>query len=220
MMMRMVFSQNLETRLTLRQRLAQKLRLSLANRQAMRMTMRLELAEALGQDNYSPEGLCISCGYKLRLEEVLRGFSSNPHDTTTLCPICKSRFQPMLVRKTRSGSVEIPFYCHGQTLQKLRDDKKLEKLSPCGFKEKDQPLFASIRAHFGTIGAAYFQIGVDYKWPEIPKSEIWKEKVVDFLGRMPDTVIADCVGVKVAAIRKLRREKKISRYLASEHTDD
>lgn len=68
------------------------------------------------------------------------------------------------------------------------------------------PVLASIRFHFGTVRKAYAAIGRKYTLPEVAN---WKERVAEFLGEIPDAVIARQLGVSKSAVARLRRKNGI-----------
>lgn len=68
------------------------------------------------------------------------------------------------------------------------------------------PALASIRFHFGTVRKAYAAIDRKYTLPEVAN---WKERVAEFLGKIPDAVIARQLGVSKSAVARLRGKNGI-----------
>jgi len=170
------------------------------------LSQKLMLLQVLRLVRYSPEATCNSCDYGLNPMEIIKGFNQDPRDYTTKCPKCKARFTAKLITRLRHGSVELIFYCEVQALDQLKD---LVNLSPEEIEKEEPAVYHSIRVHCGTLTNAFKKIGLSY--PHEEKID-WKDKITCFLGQMPDTVIAECVGVSVYAIRKIRKKKKISSF--------
>lgn len=190
-------SQQLEQRLTLGQRLEIK---------ATLLTSRLELTHAVYGQEYKPRAECPGCGRRLNPLEIIMGFVDDPRDYTTECTNCHRRFEPRLAWRDDYGGAEIPFYCSIQVLDKLTGmaDKTPEEI------EKEYPaVFHSVRVHHGTLRRAFEQIGIQYQYESVHN---WQERVQDFLGKLPDTVIAEVVDTSVGAIRRLRKSLRISAF--------
>jgi len=114
-----MLSQRLEQKLS--QKHALSLRLSLVQRLARRIRGK--------EEDYRPKGTCPSCSRRLSPAEIVLGFNRNPIDTTTKCPKCKHRFQPMLFAGHTGSSIEMPFYCPIQTLGMLKPEIRWSGLS-------------------------------------------------------------------------------------------
>lgn len=172
--------------------------------------LRLALIGEL-REPYRPEGDCPNCGRKMTLAEIIRGFNQDPRDFTTCCTKCGCRFPPLLVLADENGigRGEMAFYCAIQTLDQLRGK---EYLPPKAVAKKHPAVYRSAIIHFGSLKSAFKKSGVDYPYEE--EVNDWGNKIQPFLGRLPDTVIADCVDKPVAIIRKMRREMGICRYTA------
>jgi hypothetical protein len=52
-------------------------------------------------------------------------------------------------------------------------------------------------------------MGIDYLFEEV---SVWKNKIKPFLGRLPDTVIANYVNVSSSTIGAMRKKLGIARY--------
>ena len=170
------------------------------------LSLRIKLVQALSGEKFRPRGICPKCFKKLTTIEILKGFSDNPSDFTTRCPRCGKRFESILIQFSKVGQAEIPFYCSVQSLDQLRGK---ENLSPEKIAVRFAGLYRSIAFHHGTLHKAFEKIGISYPFSEIPK---WEKKVLRFLGRMPDTVIAECAGVSVNKIRYLHAKHDIPHY--------
>ena len=80
--------------LTLAQKLDQSLKLS----HSQTLSLRLDLLEQLRGLRLYPRTQWPLCEGRLTFEQLLKGFRNDPQDTTSKCPHCKKRFQPMQVR--------------------------------------------------------------------------------------------------------------------------
>lgn len=196
-------------RLRQTQRLAQSLRLSHEQRHQLAqraLSRRLGLIEALREERYEPKASCPRCDRKLTPLEIIRGFNRDPNDYTTGCSACGHRFEPKLICQGANFSLEIPFFCSSQTLAQLPG---LETLPPDEFLRLHPAVYRSAIVHHGGIRKAFAQIGIVYPFEEIHD---WKSKVEPFLGRVPDTMIAECADVSVSAVRRHRRSLGVRRY--------
>lgn len=172
--------------------------------------LRLALVGEL-REPYKPKGDCPSCGREMTPAEIIRGFNQDPRDFTTCCTKCGCRFPPRLILAGGSGigRVEMAFYCAIQTLDQLRGK---EHLLPKTIAKSSPAVYRSAIIHFGSLKSAFKKDGVDYPYEE--EVNDWKNKIQPFLGRLPDTVIADCVDKPVGIIRKMRKDLGICRYTA------
>lgn len=189
--------------------IAQSLRLSKAIRvqiQGRALQLRLGLIGALRGEQYTPRGTCPSCGRKMTALEIIKGFNTDPNDFSTLCSGCNTRFQPQLVCFGNGSSLELPFWCDCQTLYHLQGK---ETMSPEKLMVEHPAIYRSAIVHHGGIKQAFAKNGVAYPFKEISD---WKSKVGAFLGKLPDTVIAECASVSVRAVRKVRNDLGIARY--------
>lgn len=196
-------------RLRQSQRLGQSLRFSQEQRlllQSHCFNSRLALIKALRDEEYKPKAKCPSCGRELTPVEILKGFNQDPNDFTTGCSGCGHRFEPRLVCLGDYGTIELPFWCDSQTLARLRG---LESLSPLELSNKHPAVYRSAIIHHGGFYRAFEKIGINYPFEEISD---WKEKITPFFGRLPDTIIAECVNVSARVIRRIRQKLGISRY--------
>ncbi len=187
-------------------------RLTLAQRMAIDNKVfhaRMELIDAVYGERFDPKAECPGCAHRLEPAEILRGFNRDPDDFRTTCPKCKQRFEAKLYRSERYGRIEVPFYCPCQTLNWLHscDRVPIEE-----FKKRYPAVYNSAKVHFGTLRAAFLQIQVEYGHDE---QRDWKEKVVAYLGKLPDTVIASCVNVSTRLIRMLRKQHGIEAFRRS-----
>lgn len=191
------------------QRLTQSMRLSQAQRiqvQGHIFTLRMALVQELRGERYEPRATCPACSRKLTPMEIIRGFNQDPNDFTTCCSACGHRFEPMLVCFGDGTQIKLPFYCDAQTLAQLHGK---ETLPPEQFAREHPAIYRSAIVHHGGIRRAFEKIGIQYAFEEISD---WKNKIRPFLGRLPDTIIAECVDASVATIRAIRRKLGVSRY--------
>lgn len=206
--MSFVLTQSLrqEVRLTQDQRMvvAQKL-----------LQIRLDLVHAVHGEEYRPHGRCPVCQHNLSAYEIAKGFNNDPTDYNTTCPKCKQRFAPRLYQSSASGRVEHAFYCPSQTLAQL---EPLGAVPYDVLRSKYSSVCASAKVHFGGLKQAFAKAGVEYAFA--PDLE-WRNQIGPFLGKLPDTVIAEFVDASPKAIGALRRERGIPRYNPRQHlTDD
>lgn len=168
-------------------------------------SLSLQLIEKIRGETYYPSARCPTCGYKLEDFEIVKGFRSDPLDFNTTCPKCKYRFQPRLICFAHTGiKIELPFICASQVLHSLRSKYHLapDKIS------RDYPGdYRSAIVHWGSLTAAFAKININYHFKEVAG---WKQKIMPFLGRLPDHQIARAVEVSPSTIRRLRIKNKIS----------
>lgn len=177
--------------------------------------------DALREERYEPDGKCPFCEHRLTNGEIITGFNRDPNDYTTKCPMCKKRFEPKLVYAPMGGlRFELAFYCPTQVLARMENEAGLLVMHPAEIKREHPAVYHSAVAHHGSLKAAFKKIGREYRFVERDQKDDWRGKVVPFLGRMPDTVIADCAEISVGFVRQLRRQMKIARYRARDHVDN
>ncbi len=174
----------------------------------LNLTHRLVLRLRGIEDDYRPKGDCPRCERKLTPAEIVLGFNRDPNDYTTKCPECNCRFAPILITRSTVSSLQVPFYCRAQTLAELRTE--MLDLSVDEFKTKQPAIYHSAVYHFGSLKTAFADVGMKYNLE--PKIGKWQKKVLSFLGRLPDSLIASRANVSVGAVRKLRRENSIDSY--------
>jgi len=203
-MMGMGFSQRQEPRIE--QSMEQKLSTELIQEvRGIMFGKLLQLIEIIRGENYNPTGCCPNCGYKLEEYEIIKGFRSDPLDFNTTCPKCKHRFQPKLICFAHTGiQIELPFICASQVLHSL---KGKEILAPDEIAREYPGDYRSAIVHWGSLKAAFAKIGIAYRFKEVAD---WKQKIMPFLGRLPDRQIARAVEVSPGTIRRLRIKNKIS----------
>ena len=192
-------------------RLTQEQRLKVAQ---LSFSLRLQLVGALRDEEYEPKARCPECLRELTPLEIIKGFNQDPNDFTTCCTKCGHRFAPKLICFGDGSRIEIPFYCDTQTVSQLRGK---EGLNPEQLLKEIPGVYRSAIVHYGNIKRAFEKIGINYMFDEISD---WRSKVMPFLGRMPDTIIADCVNASVNAIRAMRRKLGISRYTLSKALEE
>jgi hypothetical protein len=187
-------------------------RLTVAQRQDIVLSLRLELLHILRGEYGKPHAICPKCDHRLTAAEILRGFGEDPYNFTTTCPrkSCAAQFEAQLHCYTGTNNLsraEMRFYCPSQTIHRLTE--ALCSLSPEDFRNKEPSLYFSALTHFGTLKRAFKEARFTYLHQEIRD---WKDKVCAFLGRLPDSVIAECVGVSTGQVRLLRRQLEIDPY--------
>jgi hypothetical protein len=168
---------------------------------------RRDLIGALHGETFSPKARCPMCDHPLTDYEIMKGFRDDPRDYTTGCPKCKHRFLPQLHHSSGvGGSVELAFFCPVQTLDQL---PQLVNVPLDDLRTHHAAVYYSAVAHFGGLKQAFGKLGLTYAH----EADLdWKNRVGNFLGKMPDTVIAQLVGAPVKQIQKLRREKGVPVY--------
>lgn len=178
------------------------------------LNARLELVGAIHGGSYKPRATCPSCNRELTPLEIISGFRDEVTDYTTSCTRCNHRFEPKLSYRSIASTMELPFYCATQVLAQLDG---LEMFPPEEIQKERPAIYHSVRVHHGNFRIAFEKIGIQYQFETVTN---WKDKVRDFLGKLPDTVIAEVVDLPVRTIRKLRNDLNIDvfrpRDLASE----
>jgi len=195
-------SQRVEQRLEAKQ----EIKLEQAVKAEYVLSARLALVQALRGEKYEPKAKCPECGRDLTAVEIIRGFNQNPNDFTTRCTRCGFRFEPKLICFGKGSKMELPFYCDSQALNQLRG---LQNLTAEELATKHPAIYRSSIVHNGGIRQAFAKIGIDYQHEEIHD---WKNKIKPFLGKLPDTIVAECVDVPVSAIRRIRKKLGIERF--------
>lgn len=194
-----------------RQTIHQEQRLTQSQKQEIKASLllrRLDLVASIHGERYEPRAQCpnLKCQRKLTPLEIIAGFRNDPTDYTTACTSCHTRFEPKLVYSSDVARAEIPFYCATQVLAQLRG---LEMLPPEEIQKNQPAIYHSVRVHHGNFRVAFEKIGIQYPFETITN---WKEKVQDFLGKLPDTVIAEVVDMSVGTVRALRKSLRIKAF--------
>ncbi len=166
----------------------------------------MELTHTIRGEKYTPEAKCPNCTHNMTPAEILHGFNRDTNDFTTCCSHCRLRFEPLLVCSGRSSKLSLPFYCDCQTLQHLRGKAPL---APDELLRKYPAIYHSAIIHYGNLNNAFKQIQTSYEFKE---NYDWENKVLPFLGQLPDTVIAQCANVSVGTIKKIRKGLGIEPY--------
>jgi hypothetical protein len=191
------------------QRQVQICRLTQAQRQAIAQTqlsLRLDFIAEIHGIRYTPSANCPNCDRKMSPLEIIQGFNNDPIDYRTTCTGCSHRFCPQLKHYSDTGGAELPFYCATQTLAQL---ERLSSLNPEELQKSDPAVYHSAIVHFLGLRPAFRKIGVVYPFDEIVG---WQEKVTPYLGKLPDTIIAETVMVPLQVVRRLRRSKSITAH--------
>lgn len=192
----MVLMMSMGCCLTMRlsQRLKQEYRL------VQSLSLRSKLLDGVRGEKYSPKAVCPECSRKLSAADIVKGFRNDPTDITTCCPRCKHRFTAKLVCDVLGGRIEVPFLCEQQTLAAL----PAASVMPEKMCISEPAVYRSAIFHFGSLKKAYAEAGMDY--PHVETAADWVDKVVNFLGSVPDGLIASVAGVSVYKVKKLRRD--------------
>lgn len=191
------FVQTQSLKLTLQQRL------KLENQQ---LQLKLQLAESVSGRTFTPTANCPECHRVLTPLEIIQGFSNDVNDFNTTCTGCGHRFRPRLTSKDSTGSIEIAFLCQDQLLSQLPGK---ESLKPEEIDFRHQEIYHSAIFYFGSLTRAFQEINIAYKEDDLSS---WRTKIALFLGKVPDSVIAQYVPVKVATVGKYRRSLGINTY--------
>ncbi len=173
---------------------------------AHRFDLRLALLHVLRGVQYELRAYCQQCMRQLTPLEILRGFNADPTDFTTRCTGCGHRFAPTLMCWPNGEATELPFFCVSQTLAQLPGK---ETLTSEQFAREHAAIYRSAIVHHGGLRQAFAVIGIAYPHEE---TSDWRGKIAPFLGRMPDTVIAECVHVSADVIGRMRRRNGVPRY--------
>ncbi len=196
--------------MTMSHRLEQRQELSLTQRHALlqsqQLSCRLALLQVLTGDNYEPNGKCPECQRQLTPVEILKGFNQNPVDYTTRCTGCGHRFAPKLICFGNQSRIELPFYCEQQALAQL---KGMEAQAPEQIAKSVPAVYRSLVFHCGNLKTAFSRLNVDYT---LEKEVDWKNKIQPFLGKLADSVIAECAGITVNKVRRMRKKLGINAY--------
>jgi hypothetical protein len=168
---------------------------------------RFDFVGAIYGGNYKPEAKCPACGRSLTPIEIMQGFRNDPLDYTTECTSCHGRFAPKIVwRDSDISCVELPFYCSEQVLARLEG---LAGKTPDQIQKDHAAIYHSVLIHHGNLRRAFQRIGIQYPYENVMD---WQEKVRDFLGKLPDTVVASVVDLPVRKIRNLRKSFDIQPF--------
>lgn len=190
-------------RMEMRQSLSLEQRMEIKSKQTMLL---IELAGSLRGERYVPLAKCPKCFRELQPHEILGGFNNDVNDFTTRCTGCGCRFEPRLICFGDTSQIEIPFFCGVQAQDRLQ---QASHMPPADIAREYPGEYRSAVVHYGTLKAMYKSLGVEYTHPEL---EGWRAKAQPFLGRMPDTVIANAVNVKVGVITRMRKLAKVKAY--------
>ncbi|MDP3727371.1 MAG: hypothetical protein Q8R35_01885 [bacterium] len=187
--------------MSVRQTLSPALRLELAQRM---ISSQLRLVGAVRGEHYRVGETCPRCHHRLTAAEIIHGFRRDPHDLTTRCRRCRHRFPPKLELGMNGSRAEVPFFCKTQTAHRL---PPLKELAPTELRRTEPAVYHSAIVHWGSLSSAFASLHIRYVFPEFPLGRDWHAKIVPFLGRLPDTMIARACSTNVEAIRALRRER-------------
>ncbi len=195
---------------SLKQVVAQRLSVSLRNEVSLRLVIaRRELIESLRgkEERFSPHAVCPNCSHVLSQVEILKGFLDEARDTSTGCPKCTTRFQPMMEARGAYSQTVLPFYCSMQVLDRLME---IGPKSPEAILKEEPAVYYSAIVHHGSLAAAFEEIGTEY--PHDDEIVERDKRVAPFLGILSDRMIAEVARMKVSAVRTLRRGLGIPPY--------
>jgi hypothetical protein len=200
------FELRMAPRLSVRMEMGHKLEMS------QKITMKCDLIEAMHGAKVRLKYGCPSCSHQLTAEELLKGFTNDPLDTSTKCPNCDERFQPLLAFSVGTNSDgEIYFMCANQAKYRLEQKgDAFSRMMPDEIRKREPMMYYSVLFHFGTLKNAFAKISIDYSAMEVRD---WEVRVRPFLGEMPDGIIAEVAGVSVSQIRNLRKRLKIPHFV-------
>lgn len=105
-------------------------------------------------------GTCPKCWYTLTEKEILNGFSDDPYDFKTACPICGENFLSNLIVKDKETGENkelepITFMCPDQTLEAMRDImKERGRIGITYLRKNNRQLFYNMVKHFGSYAKA------------------------------------------------------------------
>lgn len=196
------------------QELKQLTRMQQAQVQAQSLRLRMSLIMELHGEQYEPKAECPRCKRELTAVEIIAGFNQDTQDFTTCCTCCGERFSPKLVCFRDGSSIQLPFFCGVQTLAQMRGK---ELLSPEQFLRDAPAIYRSAIVHYGSLRSAFGEIGIQYAFEDMND---WKNKIIPFIGRLPDTVIAKHVNVSARIISGIRRKLGVLRYSARKALDE
>jgi DNA-directed RNA polymerase subunit RPC12/RpoP len=170
------------------------------------LTTRIALVAELRNERYEPKAICPKCNRKLEVIEIVSGFNQDPNDFTTRCPKCRHRFPAKLICYGEYSNSELPFYCAEQTTAQL---KNMSDQSPDYINKEMPAVYRSAVIHFGSLASAFQSVDIQYNFTD---TRDWQQKVIPFLGMIPDAMIANCAGTSPFKIRSLRKKFGIPKY--------
>lgn len=191
--------------------------MSMIAKPAEQNMLRASLSNALASDVCVPHAYCLCCLRPLGFDEIGQGFSADPLDTSMRCPreICGGPVSVVLRRHLAPAAlVETELYGPRQTIAKLTAE--YASLEPMRMRAAHASLYYSAIFHFKTLNRAFAQAKIPYSHPEVHG---WERTAVDYLGKVPDSYIAQCASVSIKKIRALRTARRIAPYHPRRHAD-
>lgn len=195
----------------------QALTMSMITKPVEQNMLRASLSNALASEVCAPYAYCLRCHRPLGFDEIGQGFSADPLDTTIRCPreICGGPVSAILRRHLAPAAhVETEFYGPRQTIAKLTAEHA--SLEPTRMRAAHASLYYSAIFHFKTLDRAFARAKIPHPHPVVHD---WERTVVDYLGKVPDSYIAQCAGVSVKRIRALRNARCIAPYHPRQRSD-
>ena len=198
---------------TQNQELALKQELKQAQKQAAVLTMITEILQSLRGFNFTPQATCANCAHQFTRAQILWGFMDDDTDARVQCPRCNSTNNgAILVDQAHEyAKLEVPFYCYRQVVYFFKQHPELANLPPQTIEKRHPAYAASAMIHFGNYATLFRnkELDLPYAFGEIAS---WEHKVKQFLGKVPDEIIAKCVGVSKKVVAKRREDLKIPAY--------
>jgi hypothetical protein len=166
-------------------------------------TARLELIGKVYNLPFTLQTKCDLCARTMPALDVISAMMCDLATGTVPCTTTRhtriGRVQPFLTVRERTlplGSVK--YFKENLTV--------LSRISPRFIRETYPVDFLAAHIFFGNLPRAFSYAGIDYPHKE---SVAWQEVIDPFLGKVPDEIIATCVGVVRRTICKYRDKKRI-----------
>lgn len=156
-----------------------------------------------------PYAKCPECDHKLSYAEIVHGFTNDPKDFRTTCPVahCRHRFEPTALLDATKGIGHV-FMCALQTKDAMMEKWIITPSTPPPPQELRRVapnIYYSAVFHFGSLKTAFEKIGVEYDHREVE----WNEKSRFYLGKFKDKDIAALMGIEVNEVSAERNRLKI-----------
>lgn len=157
-----------------------------------------ELTEKMKKEltpGYIEIAKCPMCGLEMNKSQRILSYTTDPTNIKTRCFRCRSFYQAYI----QLGENRYVLYAKKHIIFRLRD---LWSKTPEEICKIHPSFYHSCIYNYGNLTKAFQSAKIKYTFVE---NEEWKEKVIQFLGKLTDKVIADVVGVEPAIISKMRR---------------
>lgn len=134
-------------------------------------------------------GTCSFCGFPLGLDEM-------------------TEITRLYIRERRaSGGIYLARYTETRIIAELSRVSPFQ--TPLSLFQADQTLYVNAMHNYGSLVGAFAAAGIQYMNPAL---EHWQAHIVDFLGILPDTEIAEVTGRTHQAMRYYREWLGIGTY--------